>query len=77
MRHQKGSGTRKMLTPRTLWHQKSADTKKALQSPGASKVEEAASAEEEEVNELPTLAELLESAEGTGEYAGEDPATVR
>jgi hypothetical protein len=31
----------------------------------------------EEDNELPTLAELLESAEGTGEDAGEDPATVR
>jgi hypothetical protein len=40
-------------------------------------LEEVASAEEEEDNELPTLAELLESAEGTGEYAGEDPATVR
>ena len=40
-------------------------------------LEEAASAEEAEGNELPTLAELLESAEGTGEYAGEDPARIR
>ena len=40
-------------------------------------LEEAAPAEEEEGNELPTLAELLESAEGTGEYAGEDPAMIR
>ena len=39
-------------------------------------LQEAGVAEEEEVRELPTLAQLLGSAEGTGEYVGEDPATV-
>ena len=39
-------------------------------------LQEAASAEQEEGDELPTLAELIGGAEGSGEYAGEDPATV-
>jgi len=39
-------------------------------------LQEAGVAEEEEVDELPTLAQLLGSAEGTGEHAGENAATV-